>query len=206
MDETTLEQAIQDESSRVIAAIREKETAEMKRLEEDYALQLERFKKQTEAATQARLDQELSKVQNRAALERKKLRLIGLERFIAQMVEDVAGKIRHHPRYKPFVLNTVGETLARISGDVEIRLTAQDLIWKDEILAAVADKISERHLTFVEDQQIRWGGCLIEDRQKRRVFNSTLERIYFRKATLIRREVMKRLADADRGQQVLKES
>lgn len=206
MDGTTLEQAIQDESARMIAAIREKETAERKRLEEDYALQLERFQKQTDVATQVRLDQEISKVQNRGALEHKKLRLLGLERFIAQTVEDVVKGIRRHPRYKPYVMDAVCDVLKRISGEAEIRLALQDLEWKDDILAAIRDKFGERNPVFIEDPDIRWGGCLIHDRKQGRIFNHTLERIYFRKSTLIRREVMKRLADADRGQKASKES
>lgn len=206
MDGTTLEQAIQDESARMIAAIREKETAERKRLEEDYALQLDRFQKQTEAATQARLDQEISKVQNRAALERKKLRLLGLERLIAQTVEDVVTVIRSHPRYKPYLMDAVCEILKRISGEAEIRLALQDLAWKDDISAAIRNKVGERNLVFIEDPDIRWGGCLIRDKKQGRIFNHTLERIYFRKSTLIRREVMKRLADADPGQQASKEN
>ena len=206
MDGTTLEQAIQDESTRMIATIREKETAERKRLEEDYALQLDRFQKQTDAATQARLDQEISKVQNRAALERKKLRLLGLERFIAQMVEDVVTVIRSHPRYKPYLMDAVCEVLKRISGEAEIRLALQDLAWKDDISAAIRDKIGEHNLVFIEDPDIRWGGFLIRDKKQGRIFNHTLERIYFRKSTLIRREVMKRLADADPGQQASKEN
>jgi vacuolar-type H+-ATPase subunit E/Vma4 len=206
MDGTTLEQAIQDESVRMIAAIREKETAERKRLEEDYASQLEHFQKQTDAATKARLDQEISKVQNRAVLERKKLRLLGLERFIAQMVEDVVTGIRSHPRYKPYVMDNICEILKRISGEAEIRLALQDLAWKDDISAAIRDRVGERNLVFIEDPDIRWGGCLIRDRKQGRIFNHTLERIYFRKSTLIRREVMKRLAGADPGQQASKES
>ncbi len=206
MDGTTLEQAIQDESARMIAAIREKETAEMKRLEEDYASQLERLQKQTEAATQAHLDQEISKMQNRAALERKKLRLLGLERFIAQTVEDVVKGIRRHPRYKPYIMDAICEVLERISGDAEIRLALQDLAWKEDISAAIRDKVGERNLVFIEDPDICWGGFLIRDKKQGRIFNHTLERIYFRKSTLIRREAMKRLADADPGQQASKES
>lgn len=206
MDGTTLEQAIQDESARMIADIREKEKAERTRLEEDYASQLEHFQKQTEAATKARLDQEISKVQNRAALESKKLRLLSLERFIAQMVEDVATGIRCHPRYKPYVIDAVCEVLKRISGEAEIRLALQDLAWKDDISAAIRDKVGDRKFVFIEDPDTRWGGCLIHDKKQGRIFNHTLERIYFRKSTLIRREVMKRLADVDPGQKTSKES
>lgn len=206
MDEPTLEQAIQDEFARMIAAIREKETAEIKRLEEDHAMQLERFQKQTEAATQARLEQEISKMQNRAALERKKLRLLRLERFIAQMVEDVVTGIRRHPRYRPYVMDAVCEVLKRMSGEAEIRLMPQDLIWKEDVLAAIRDKVGERNLVFIEDPDIQWGGCLIRDKKHGRIFNHTLDRIYFRKSILIRREVMRHLTDADPGQWNSKES
>ena len=51
-----------------------------------------------------------------------------------------------------------------------------------------------RDIAIVEDETIKWGGCIIIDVPGGRIFDGTIERIYFRKSPVIRREVMSILA------------
>lgn len=195
MDNTTLENSIQEESARVIAAIREKAALEVQRLEERYAAELERFRKQVVDETEARLKQELFRLENIAMLERKKLKLVSVERFINRMVDDVMKQIRSHPRYRQFVVDAACIAVAQISGDMKVRLNPEDLAFEPDIAAAIRAAGSHQRMVIQADAGVQWGGCLVLDEAQGRIFNHTLERIYFRKALLIRRKAMKILMD-----------
>ncbi|HOD62941.1 MAG TPA: hypothetical protein PKO04_01635, partial [Smithellaceae bacterium] len=126
MDNTSLENSIKRASEEMIAEIREKEARELGRLDEDYAAEIERFRKTMEAETRSRMDQELSRLENRAVLERKKLKLTTVERFIQRIVEDVMRGIRSHPRYRQFLMDAAAGAAAQIPENVEVRLAPDD--------------------------------------------------------------------------------
>lgn len=195
MDNTTLEDSIQEESARVIAAIREKAALEVQRLEDRYAAELESFRKQVVDETEARLKQELFRLENIAMLERKKLRLVSVERFINRMVDDVMKGIRSHSRYRQFLVDAVCSAVAQISGDVKVRLNPEDLAFEPDIAAAIRAAGSHQRMVIQADAGVQWGGCLVSDEAQGRIFNHTLERIYFRKALFVRRKAMKILTE-----------
>jgi len=197
MDDTVLEKTIREESARLIAALREKEAAAIRALEEDHAAGLERFRRAAAQEAAARREQELAKLKNRAVLERKKLRLRSLERFLDEIVAETVRDLRGTSPYKAFLLASVRATAQRISGEAQIRVKPEDLAWQDEILAAAGDCQSA---AVAADPSIKWGGCLVRDAAGGRLFNGTLERIYFRKSALLRRKVVQLLADYSRGE------
>jgi len=195
MDNTSLENSIKRASEEMIAEIREKEARELGRLDEDYAAEIERFRKTMEAETRSRMDQELSRLENRAVLERKKLKLTTVERFIQRIVEDVMRGIRSHPRYRQFLMDAAAGAAAQIPENVEVRLAPDDGILGKDIAAAIRSAGSDRQVRIETDAAIGWGGCLVVDAARGRIFNRTLERIYFRKALQIRRKVLQVLQD-----------
>ncbi len=195
MDNTSLENSIKRASEEMIAEIREKEARELKRLDEDYAAEIERFRKMMEAETQARMDQELSRLENRAVLERKKLKLTTVEQFIHRIVNDVMRGIRSHPRYRQFLMDAAAGAAAEIPGNVEVRLAPDDGVYGNEIDEALRATGGDRQIRIKTDAGIGWGGCLVVDSDRGRIFNRTLERIYFRKALQIRRKVLQILQD-----------
>ncbi len=127
MTVSPLENSIREEAQRAIAAIREKEASEIRHLEEAYAAELENFRRQTGADTETRLQQEISRLSNRAVLERKKLELQSLERFISNLVDEVMDAIKDHPLYRQFVLDTLLDTVGEIPAALEVRLQPEDL-------------------------------------------------------------------------------
>ena len=201
MTVSPLENSIREEAQRAIAAIREKEASEIRHLEEAYAAELENFRRQTGADTETRLQQEISRLSNRAVLERKKLELQRLERFISNLVDEVMDAIKDHPLYRQFVLDTLLDTVGEIPAALEVRLQPEDLALENDILASLAAAGRKQDIAIKPEPAIRWGGCLIYDEAGGRIFNHTLDRIYHRKSLIIRQMVVKILTDHKRGKQ-----
>lgn len=199
MDDTTLESSIEREAEERIAAIRDGEIREMQYLDETNRDGIENFRKQTQAGTDAQIRQELVKLENKTVLERQKLHLLSVENFTRRLLDEVMSGIRHHPRYPQFLLSSVVNAVKDIPGPAEVKLAREDLFREREIQEAVRATGRKDPLIIREDPSIHWGGCLVIDEEGGRIFNQTLERIYFRKSLLIRRSVMKMLADHEAG-------
>ncbi|HOG83087.1 MAG TPA: hypothetical protein PK651_11955 [Smithellaceae bacterium] len=199
MDNTTLENSIREEASRAIAAIREKEALETRQMDEVFSREMENFRKQVEAETEIHIRQEISKLENKALLERKKIKLQSAERFINRIVDEVMKNIRYDPQYVKFLLKAICDGVKTAAADVDIRLHNEDIALKKDIFAAIAAVDGSKNVFVTEDPKVQWGGCLIRDKETGRIFNHTLERIYFRKSLLIRQHVMSLLTDAESG-------
>ncbi len=200
MDETALESSIRDRAARLIAAIGEKEKSELRLLEQNCMEEIESLREQVRAEGEGRLRQELSRIENRAVLERRKRKLVGVQNFIDRMMEEVVEELRHDPQYRQFLLDAIAEAAEQIKAGFEVRLNPGDLTLEAEIRAAVTTAGRSRDIAITEDATIQWGGCLVLDRAEGRIFNGTIERIYFRKSLLIRQEIMKIVMDHSRSQ------
>lgn len=191
MKQPPLEESIRKEAEEAVHAVREREAAEIREMDESCAAEIEEFTKKTEAETRARIEQEQSRLENKGLLERRKLKLRGLDAFIGRMVEEAVGIIRNDPRYKTFILDRVREAAGETQGNFEVFLNKDDLPLEEEIMAA-AEKVGRNPDVAVrEDPAIRWGGCAIRDVSEGRILNSTIDRIYYRDTAAIRREITK---------------
>jgi vacuolar-type H+-ATPase subunit E/Vma4 len=193
MEKESLESAIRNETEQTIRAIAAKEAVEIKRLDDSYDAEVDDFKNRIQTQTEARISQESSKVKNRAGLDLKKLKLRSVEAFINRTVDEAVKVIRNNPLYKKLLLDTIGAAVARIPNGVEVRLMKEDLACEKEIRKALKAAEGNRNIVVVEDSTITWGGSIIVDVTGGRIFDNTIERIYFRKSPAIRREVMKLL-------------
>lgn len=192
MDDNALESSIMTAAEEAIKAIREKEESQIKALDEKHAVEIEAFRRRTEDTAQARIEQELSRLENRALLERKKLKLQRLEEFVHHSVDEVMRSIRSAPRYRQFLLDTVREAVGRIPAGGEVCLHPEDIAFEAEIRAAIQNQT----IVIKADNTLTWGGCLVFDTQVGRVFNGTIERRYYRRAQEIRRGVVQILEKA----------
>lgn len=191
MDKTSLESSIREESQRAIRTIKKKEASEIKTLDEACAAEIEGFRRKTEDETEARIAQELSRLENRDILERKKLKLRIIEDFINHIVKEALQEMRNDPRYKEFLLHAVCDASEKSQAGVEIRLKKEDRVFEEEILEAVKADGRNRGIAIHEDNTIKWGGCIVRDEPGGRRFNNTMERIYFRRSPMIRQEVVR---------------
>ncbi|HOO35488.1 MAG TPA: hypothetical protein PK842_11600 [Smithella sp.] len=201
MDNTTLENSIREEASRAITAIREKEALEMRQMDEVFSMEMEDFRRQAEAETESHIRQEISKLENKALLERKKMKLQNAEQFINRIVDEVMKNIRNDRLYKQFLLEAIRDGVKISGADVDIKLSNEDIFLKKDIVAAIAAMDGRKKVSITEDSKVQWGGCLIRDKETGRIFNHTLERIYFRKSLLIRQQVMSLLMRKAEGNQ-----
>ncbi len=195
METTPLETSIREESERTIRAIREHEAAEIRQLDEACTLEIEGYRGRTGDEIQARIDQELKRIASRGILERRKLMLRTIEEFITRTVEKAVEGMRSDPLYKEFLLQSICAATLEIQSGAEVHLKEQDRIFDDEIMAALKDAGVHRDIVIRDDSTIQWGGCLVRDEAGGRIFNGTIERIYYRKSAMIRREVLRILKD-----------
>jgi flagellar biosynthesis/type III secretory pathway protein FliH len=196
-----LENSIRAEAARIITESGEKEALEIKQLDEACEDEMNNFQKQTQAKTDARLKQELSILENKAILERRKFKLQSTEKFINSIVDELMKGIRDNTLYRKFLIDSVRNIVKQIPAGVEVRLKPEDLCLEKEITTAIGDVGRNQSVVVKGDPNILWGGCLVWDQSQKRIFNNTIERIYFRKSLLIRQKVMKILTEQSRGGQ-----
>ena len=191
MNKMSLENAIKDEAQKGVEGIAQKEAEELKRLDEACAAEINEFKKNTEAQTDASIRQETSRAESRAALDLKKFRLKSLESFIDSALDEAVKGIRNNPGYKKFLTGFLAEVLSLIPEGAELRLKNEDLVFENDLREALKTWGVTRDFSFVEDHTLEQGGCIVTDVKGGRIFDSSIGRICFQKSAEIRREVIK---------------
>ena len=190
MNKSPLEQSLREESLRAIREIHEKEAAEVSALEEECAREIDAFKKKTNEEMEMKIEQELSRLENRDSLERKKLALRAVKDFIDRVVGEAVSEMKGDSRYKTFLLNSIEDSLDYLPEAAEIHIRKEDMIFKKEIIKLLKQAEKNEHISVREDASLTWGGCIVKDEAGGHIFNGTVERIFFRKSPAIYREVM----------------
>jgi len=195
MDKVSLEDAIRQEAEQAIHDISLKESEEIRKLDDLYKTEMEKFRNEIQSRTDARIRQESLKAENRTLLEIKKLRLRNLETFINKTVEETMKDIGSHSDYKRFLLSSITEAASCITEAFEVRLKSEDMVFEKEIMERLTASGKVSNAAITGGSEIRWGGCIVVDRSGGRIFDSSIERIYFRKSPQIHWEIMKMLGD-----------
>lgn len=195
MEKTPLESSIWEESRSAIQAIRDKEAARIQELDAACDAEIAAFKDKNEEQTRSRIQQEVFKLKNRGIVERRKHRLHIVEDFITGIVDEAAKTIRHDARYRNFLVDAIRNALEKIQDSAQVCLKKDDLVFREEIMAVVKDEGNGPDVAISNNDTIVWGGCIVHDAAGGRIFNSTIERIYFRKSPAIRREVARILKE-----------
>jgi len=198
MNKISLEDSIKDEAEEIIRNLAQKEAEDIEVLNDAHAAEMDDFSKSIKAQTDERIRMETSRIENRASLDLKKLKIRSIESLISKSVEEAVKTIRDKPLYKRFLLDAIVNAAGQIpAGSAEIHLEKSDMALERSIREALKSAgASGGDIMFMEDNRIRWGGCIIVDMSDGRVFDSTVERIYFRKSLLIRQEAMRLLGES----------
>ena len=202
-DEKGLIKAIKETSDREIRAIREKAEEETRRLRENAESDIENLKRKIEQETEQKIEHEISKIKNRALIEKNKLKLGNIEDYISAMTEETVNDLRvnNREKYIPFLVDTIAEAVLKIYGEGK---TAEEIpvfiSEKDAGIEKLKDAVYEKTgnsagISIMIDNDIRKGGAIAVDEERGIYYNSTIDRIVFRKYEQIRKEVASILAE-----------
>jgi vacuolar-type H+-ATPase subunit E/Vma4 len=199
---TGLISSLRENSAGKIDGIKQQAEDEIKKLERSYISDIEELKKKIDDETTGKIDQELSKIRNRALIEKKKLRLRIIEDFIATMIEEAIDELRSRgkDRYKVFLLDSVDESLSQITGgEALVYISEEDMGLEGmNIKETIMQKTGHSpDISIVVDKDITQGGAIVFDKARRLYYNSTIERIVYRKYDEIRKGVLGILAERD---------
>jgi vacuolar-type H+-ATPase subunit E/Vma4 len=199
-DGTGLISSLRENSAGKIDGIKQQAEDEIRKLERSYISDIEELKKKIDDETTGKIDQELSKIRNRALIEKKKLQLRIIGDFIATMIEEAIDELRSRgeDRYKEFLLDSVDESLSQIKGgEALVYISEEDMMLEGmNIKETIMQKT--RHspdISIVVDKGITQGGAIVFNKERGLYYNSTIERIVYRKYDEIRKEVLSILAE-----------
>ena len=192
--------SLRESSAHKKTAIKKQADDEIKKLERSYIADIEELKKKIDDETTRKIDQELSKIRNRALIEKKKLRLRIIEDFISDMIEEAIRELRSSgkERYNKFLLDSVDESLSHINEEEAlVYISEEDMMpegtnMKETIMQKAGHSPD---ISIVVDTGITQGGAIVFDKEKGLYYNSTIERIVYRKLDEIRKEVLSILSE-----------
>lgn len=199
-DEIGLINSIKENSAGKIHVIKQQSNDEIKKLNERYVSDIEEFKRKSDDETSNKVNQELSKIRNRALIEKKKLQLRIIEDFIATMIEEAIRELRSSDkdRYKEFLQDSVDESLSQIKGgEALVYMSEEDMGLEGiNIKETIMQKAGHSpDISIAVDKGITQGGAIVVDKERGLYYNSTIERIVYRKYHEIRKEVSKILSE-----------
>ena len=199
-DEAGLIHSLRENSAGEIDGIKQQAEHEINKLNERYVSEIEELRKKINDETGSKIDQELSKIKNRTLIEKKKLRLRIIEDFIAAMIEEAMDELRGsgRDRYKEFLLDAVDESLSQITGgEALVYLSEEDMALAERDIKEVIMRKAAHSpdISMAVDKGISQGGAIVFDKERALYYNSTIERIVYRKYDEIRKKVLNVLAE-----------
>ena len=162
-DEAGLINSLRKSSAHKKTVIMQEADDEIRKLKRSYISDIEKLKKKINDETTSKIDQELSKIRNRALIEKKKLRLRILEDFIATMIEEAIKELRSSGKdtYKEFLLDSVDESLSHIKrGEALVYISEEDMMLEGtNIKETIMQKAGHSpDISIVVDKGITQGG------------------------------------------------
>jgi len=190
-DASGLLDSINGDCSRTIDELNRKAEEEIDELRKTAEEEIEEYRKRETGKTDAELEAEIAMLRNRAAIEKRKIRMNMIDSFISSMIKQSLETLMtgHSDLYREFIMQEVLEALGLISGEARVILSGRDRDLGGEI-----KKMAEKQrgagvkTLLVFDESNKEGGAVVMDVEKGILYNSTLERILFRLREKLRRQ------------------
>jgi len=172
------------EADDTIRKIKDDTAAEIKQIQSEYRSELMDFEKRIKSETEKNLDLELSILDNRETIETGKLRLSVLESFLEQMIQEAVSDFKNaREDYKHYLIITLKNILDLTGTEgVTVKLSAHDSDCRQKILETGVTDV-------VTDMEVILGGIIVEDHKELLNYNSTIQRMIYRKRDRIRKEM-----------------
>ncbi len=185
--------AIGEESRARVDAITAKAEKDIRELSDSTEKELEKFRTAIAAETDERIARQTRILENRMALESKKLKMRVMDEYADEILAVVMDELRNtfKKMYVEFIETTFNDgitTCKKYHCDmVRVHVNPEDA----ELVSSMVEKFpedSERHLKLqVQPDDVIGAGILLEPDKEGILFNYTLERVLFRKRKDIRR-------------------
>lgn len=171
---------------------------EIERMEDELARQIDEYRNEQLKAFGEKVAGEGGRIRNLSVINLKKQRLDGMELFIKRAMDEAVSVVMGDPRYRDFLCSCVVSGLKNVNGSAATVLLAQtDLDYSQEIMEKIDAAGFKIRVRIMPDERIRLGGAMVIDDEAEVIYNSTVERIVYRKNDEIRREIMRNLKEHD---------
>ncbi len=193
-DASGLMNSIRDDSAQKIDNIKKQADVDIKMLKDNFNTEMEEFKRKLFEQTDIEIDNELTKIQNSATIEKTKLKLNVIESFIESILENALNELKteEEEKYRSFLLKAIIESMSQVVGkSATIHLTKDDIRFEKEIMNTIkSNGRSKAKISISNNETIKDGGAVVIDDDTGLSYNSTLERIIYRKYDKIRKHVV----------------
>jgi len=196
-DEAGLIQSIRNSASEKIRASELATGLETERLLLQHETEILDIQKKNDKEIEVKIKQEVTRIINRAQIEKKKLQLNIIESFCKIMTKRALAELSTdaQPRYRQFFVQAALEALSNIRhNQARIIFCAKD-DKNEEIRETVIQQAGENSARTFETQNIDTaGGLIVEDLETGRIYNASIDRIRHRKQGQIRKAVFQCLS------------
>jgi len=191
-DASSMINSIRTEVKERSREINQRAEEKIERIRSSIEAEIEEFTIEKENEIDKEIENEISRINNRASIEKRKLKLRVIDSFINSMIMETADEFRKGGAYKDFIERYLVSSLSGIKGrSVTVLLSEDDMGLGEDIAELVRSRCNyDGDLKIRDDESIEIGGFIIVDEEKGVTFNNTLERIIFRKNDRIRKEVI----------------
>lgn len=194
-DASRLIDSIREETRRAVGAIQEQTERDVAQAERESAEEIRSFGDARRRETDAAIENAIYMMRNRAAIEKRKLRLNAVENFLRLMVDEaVSDYVKNNPAgYLAFLKKSAGAALAGMPGrDIKVHLRPGDAGIGNEMRDFIVGEQSWKGaVDFVADEALAMGGIILENRNEGILHNISMARLVSRKYDAIRKEAVK---------------
>jgi flagellar biosynthesis/type III secretory pathway protein FliH len=185
--------SIKDESEKIIIQIQVETKNKLKEIENKHNELIKKFQEKNNKITDELIKDEILKMKNRAEIGKRKLKLNIINEFITLLINKSVAEFINNKNdlYEKFMEHNIEKNLSYIKGKKIIHLSPDDIeLVKNKLEGFKKNVNYTGEIIISEDKKNSTGGITIEDIENKLSYNSTIERITYRKMDAIKRSAL----------------